>query len=88
MIHRIIGLKKNPKTGEIDCKCEWKSRVEGSTEFPISSYVPMTSIRNKHPDVLIQFFEHAGKINGRFEECYPLYFPERAKELKDQEDQY
>lgn len=83
VIHRVVGVKKNKVTGMYDCVCEWEARNADNTDFPLSSLVPLQSIRNRHPEVLIEFYEHTIEMYGRHEQCYPKYFPDKVKQNEE-----
>lgn len=82
----MIGVRRNVITGLIECRCEWKARdaISGKgVEFPLTSWVVMEELKNRDPEVLLQYFEFASKVFGLFKEKYPLYFPKEYKEFMD-----
>ena len=57
-IHRIMGMRKNNRLldRKMECLCEWKPRNEQGTEFPLTSFVPASFVRDHYPLVFSEFF--------------------------------
>lgn len=89
-LKRVIGLKRNTETDLPECKCEWHNRSEDPevNDYPLQSYVPISVVKEKESQILLEYFEFTAKFYGSaLLPMYPLYFPEEAaKYYKDKND--
>ena len=74
IMHRIVGVKTVPPHSQVLCKCEWEKRITGL--YPNLSWVPMESIKEREPYILLQYYEFIQKMFGSHGWFYPLYFTE------------
>ena len=81
IMHRVVGVRTVPINMMVLCKCEWMKRANGY--YPINSWVPMESIKEREPYILLSYFEFVQRMFGSKDKHihYKLYFTKEDEEM-------